>query len=84
MSVGRVSRWIFTALTIVALVVLGSLYRATRDGELRPRRSRSRSCRRVRSAISSTAFAGRTGVVDFIDVGIGMHRFRTFNVADWR
>lgn len=81
MSVGALSRWIFTALTIVALAVLGSLYRATREGDY------------IRvlalSLVSAGAFGNlidrirwSTGVVDFIDVGIGIHRFWTFNVAD--
>ena len=33
LNVGSASRWIFTALTLIALGVLGSLYRATRNGD---------------------------------------------------
>ena len=32
-NLGSASRWIFTALTVVALAVLASLYRATREGD---------------------------------------------------
>ncbi len=80
-NLGGASRWIFTALTIVALAVLGSLYRATREGDY---------VRVLALALVSAGAVGNlidrirwsVGVVDFIDVGIGDHRFWTFNVAD--
>ena len=34
LHLGDFSRWIFMVLTIGALVILGRLYRATRDGDL--------------------------------------------------
>ena len=81
LNLGAASRWIFTALTIVALAVLGALYRATRAGDY---------LRTLALALVSAGAIGNlidrirwdVGVVDFIDVGIGMHRFWTFNVAD--
>lgn len=81
LSVGSASRWIFTVLTLVALFVLWSLYRATREGDL---------LRTLALALVAAGAIGNLidrlrwarGVVDFIDVGIGQHRFWTFNVAD--
>ncbi|MEO7104193.1 MAG: signal peptidase II [Gemmatimonadaceae bacterium] len=80
-NVGPASRWIFTILTLVALGVLGSLYRSTNEGHY---------ARVLALALVSAGAIGNlidrirwsTGVVDFIDVGIGDHRFWTFNVAD--
>jgi signal peptidase II len=80
-NLGSASRWIFTALTIVALTVLASLYRATREGD---------HARVLALALVSAGAVGNLidrirwpiGVVDFIDIGIGDHRFWTFNVAD--
>lgn len=81
LSVGSASRWIFTVLTLVALGVLWSLYRTTREGDY---------LRTLALALVSAGAIGNLidrvrwdrGVVDFIDVGIGQHRFWTFNVAD--
>lgn len=81
LNVGSASRWIFTGLTIVALGVLWSLYRTTREGDY---------VRTLALALVSAGAIGNLidrvrwsrGVVDFIDVGIGQHRFWTFNVAD--
>jgi signal peptidase II len=71
----------FMVLTIGALVILGRLYKATRDGDL------------VRTLAIALVCAGAVGnlidrirsplgVVDFIDVGIGDTRWPTFNIAD--
>ena len=81
LHLGEYSRWIFMVLTIGALVILGRLYRATKDGDLLRTMAISLVCGgaignlidRVRSA---------QGVVDFIDVGIGDARWPTFNIAD--
>ena len=81
LHLGQYSRWIFMVLTIGALVILGRLYRATRDGDL------------VRTLAIALVCAGAVGnlidrvrsplgVVDFIDVGIGDTRWPTFNIAD--
>jgi len=74
-------RGIFMALTAGALVILGRLYKATRQGDFLRTIALGLVCGgavgnlidRVRSA---------TGVVDFIDVGVGDLRWPTFNVAD--
>ncbi len=81
LNLGIYSRWIFMALTAGALVILGRLYRATRQGDLFRTLALGLVCGgavgnlidRVRSA---------TGVVNFIDVGVGDLRWPTFNVAD--
>jgi signal peptidase II len=78
---GPYSRIIFGVLTVAALVVLFRLYRATRGGDWPRLLALGLVCGgavgnlidRIRSA---------TGVVDFIDVGFGDHRWPTFNVAD--
>ncbi len=78
---GDYSRWIFMALTFGALIILWRLYKQTASDEL------------VRvlaiSMVSAGAIgnlidrlASEHGVVDFIDVGVGMHRWPTFNIAD--
>jgi len=78
---GGFSRWIFMALTIGALVILWRLYRQTSPNSLW----------RVFaiSLVSAGALgnlidrlASERGVVDFIDVGFGVHRWPTFNLAD--
>jgi signal peptidase II len=81
LNLGPQSRWIFAVLTIVALFILGRLYRSTPAGH------------RQRVAALALVCAGAVGnlidrlrsffgVVDFIDVGIGDSRWPTFNVAD--
>jgi signal peptidase II len=78
---GSYSRWIFFALAIVALFVLGSMVRATPPGDRFRIGALALVCAgavgnvvdRIRSSL---------GVVDFIDVGIGSLRWPTFNVAD--
>lgn len=79
--VGPYSRWVFLALTIVALVVLARLYRTTAASD------------RVRALALGLVCGGaignlinriwsEPGVVDFIDVGLGYRRWPTFNLAD--
>jgi signal peptidase II len=81
LCLGAYSRWIFFALAIVALFVLGSMVRAAPQGD------------RVRLFALALVCAGAVGnvidrlrsplgVVDFVDVGIGLRRWPTFNVAD--
>lgn len=80
-SLGPYSRWLFLALAVIALVILGRLYRQTPDHD------------RFRIASIGLVCAGAIGnvidrirhpmgVVDFIDIGVGVHRWPTFNVAD--
>jgi signal peptidase II len=81
LNLGIYSRWIFMALTAGALIILGRLYKATRPGDFLRTIALGLVCGgavgnlidRIRSA---------TGVVDFIDVGVGDVRWPTFNVAD--
>ncbi len=81
LDLGEASRWIFLALALVALVVLGLMVRATRAGDKIRLLALALICGgafgnlidRLRSA---------QGVVDFIEVGIGRYRWPTFNAAD--
>jgi signal peptidase II len=81
LHLGPLSRWIFMVLTAGALVILGRLYRQTEDGDLR---------RVLAIALVAAGAVGNVldrirsefGVVDFLDVGIGSHRWPTFNIAD--
>lgn len=81
LHLGPWSRWIFMALTVGALFILGRLYRQTEDGDAR---------RVVAIALVASGAVGNVidrirsefGVVDFLDVGFGTHRWPTFNVAD--
>jgi len=80
-SLGPYSRWLFLVLAIVALFILGRLYRQTPDHD----RFRVASIGLVcAGAIGNVVDRIRhhMGVVDFIDIGVGMHRWPTFNVAD--
>jgi signal peptidase II len=81
LNLGPQSRWIFAGLTLVALAILGRLYRTTRVGH---------TARAVALALVCAGAIGNLfdrvrsffGVVDFIDVGVGAARWPTFNVAD--
>lgn len=81
LNVGIYSRWIFMALTVGALVILGRLYKATRQGDF---------LRTVSLGLVSGGAVGNlidrirsaAGVTDFIDVGVGDLRWPTFNGAD--
>lgn len=75
------SRWIFLALAVLALIVLGSMVRHTPDSD------------HVRIFVLGLLVAGAVGnvldrlrsaqgVVDFIEVGVGSYRWPTFNIAD--
>jgi signal peptidase II len=78
---GEYSRWIFMVLTLVALLILGLLYRSTRPGDFARTLSLALVCG---GAVGNLVDRVRshTGVVDFIDVGFGDSRWPTFNVAD--
>ena len=81
LHLGGFSRWIFTALTVGAVFILTRMYQATAEGD------------RVKLVSLGMILGGACGnlidrlrsaqgVVDFIDIGIGDHRWPTFNVAD--
>lgn len=80
-NIGEHSRIFFLVLSLIALGVLGALYRGTPSSD------------RLRVFAISLVSAGalgniwdrirlEAGVVDFLDFGIGMHRFPIFNLAD--
>ncbi len=79
--VGDVSRWFFMAVAIVAIVLL---WRMSRDTPVTDR-LRQAAVGFVAGGAAGNLIdrilSGR-GVVDFIDVGFGMLRWPTFNVAD--
>jgi signal peptidase II len=81
LSLGPYSRWLFTALTIVALVILAALYRSAARTD-RPRvLALGLVIGGALGNLVNRLWSVR-GVVDWIDVGIGEHRWPSFNVAD--
>ncbi len=81
LHLGPWSRWIFLAVAAVAIVLLYRLARSSPSRDV----LRQLSCGLVAGgAAGNLVDRIRTaqGVVDFIDVGIGAHRWPTFNVAD--
>ena len=81
LNLGPQSRWIFTALTVVALVILGRLYQATRRGDVPRTLALAMVCAGAVGNLLDRLRSG-LGVVDFLDVGVGGARWPTFNVAD--
>ena len=81
LNLGMYSRWIFMVLTITALVILGRLYQATRQGDFVRTLAIALVCGGAVGNLIDRIRSPR-GVVDFIDVGVGDFRWPTFNVAD--
>jgi len=81
LHVGQHSRWIFTGLTIIALLILARLYRSTRHVDRLRTLSLGLVCG---GAIGNLLdrLASANGVIDFIDIGFGDSRWPTFNIAD--
>ncbi len=81
LTFGNWSRWILIAFTLVTLVLIIHLYRQTPDRE---KLQTFALALITGGAIGNLIdrLASGAGVVDFIDVGIGTHRFYIFNVAD--
>ena len=81
MSVLGGSRWIYVGLTAVIVVTLWSMYREAQPSD---RWQAIALGLIVGGAVGNVVDRLRWtgGVVDFIDVGIGVHRFWTFNIAD--
>lgn len=78
---GAYSRYIFLALTIVAVVVLVFWYRGTpADDRLRLVAIASVSGGAIGNLIDRVR--SHRGVVDFLDFGVGNFRWPVFNVAD--
>ena len=81
LCLGAYSRWIFFALAIAALFVLGSMVRAAQPGDRIRLFALALVCAGAVGNVIDRIRSSR-GVVDFVDVGIGMRRWPTFNVAD--
>jgi signal peptidase II len=79
--VGEHSRWVFTGLALVALVVLGAMVRQTRGDQWFRLTALALVCGGAVGNLGDRLRSGR-GVVDFIDVWIGSFHWPTFNVAD--
>jgi signal peptidase II len=81
LHLGPWSRWIFLIIAVVAVVLL---YRLARSSPVRDR-LRQLSCGLVAGGAAGNLvdrIRSSQGVVDFIDVGWGAHRWPTFNAAD--
>ena len=81
LDLGPWSRWIFLLIALVAIVLLYRLSRGSRPGD----RLRHFACGLVAGGAAGNLLdriRSSQGVVDFIDVGIGSHRWPTFNLAD--
>jgi len=80
-NIGEHSRLFFLALSVVALLVLGWMYRATPRRDLLRLTALALVCGgAVGNIVDRLRY--EAGVVDFIDVGLGGYRFWIFNVAD--
>ena len=78
---GAYSRWVFTILALVALVVLGVMVRQTAPGQRVKLVALAAVCGGAVGNLIDR-FRSARGVVDFIDVWIGSFHWPTFNVAD--
>jgi signal peptidase II len=81
LSLGPSSRWWFTLLSLATLVVLAYMYRQSSPGDKIQIASLALICGGAVGNLIDRVRSPR-GVVDFIDIGIGPHRFWTFNIAD--
>jgi signal peptidase II len=81
LSLGASSRWWFTLLSLATLVVLAYMYKQSSSGDRMQLASLALICGGAVGNLIDRIRSPR-GVVDFIDIGIGAHRFWTFNIAD--
>jgi signal peptidase II len=81
MHVGAASRWFFSVVAVVVLLVLGRVYRETRPDDLLRVLALGMVCAGAIGNLTDRLRSSR-GVIDFIDLGIGDWRWYTFNVAD--
>lgn len=81
LHLGSWSRWIFLALAVVILGVLGSMYRQADPRDRARVLALALVCGGATGNVINRLWSPR-GVVDFLDVGIGSSRWPTFNVAD--
>ncbi len=82
LHVGEYSRWVFTALTIAALLILGRLYITAPQGDRSRVAALALVCGGAIGNLIDRLRPGSLGVVDFLDIGFGDARWPTFNVAD--
>ena len=82
LHVGEYSRWVFTALTIGALLILGRLYVTAPAGDRTRVSALALVCGGAIGNLIDRLRPGSRGVVDFLDIGFGDARWPTFNVAD--
>jgi signal peptidase II len=80
-GVGPYSRIVFIALALLALVILGQLYRAAATTDCPRAVALALVCAGALGNLLDRVRSPR-GVVDFIDVGLRDARFYTFNFAD--
>jgi signal peptidase II len=80
-SLGPSSRWWFVLLSFGTLFVLAWMYRQTPREDRFQIASIALICGGAVGNLIDRLRSAR-GVVDFIDIGIGTHRFWTFNLAD--
>ena len=80
-SLGPSSRWWFVLLSIATLFVLAYMYRQTPPDDRTQIAAIALICGGAIGNLLDRLRSSR-GVVDFIDIGIGTHRFWTFNIAD--
>src|ERR1700682_4714376 len=81
LSLGPSSRWWFTILSLATLVVLAYMYKQSSANDRIQLASLALICGGAVGNLFDRIRSPR-GVVDFIDIGIGAHRFWTFNIAD--
>jgi signal peptidase II len=81
LSLGPHSRWWFSVLAIATLLILAYMYRQTSRDDRLQITSIALICGGAVGNLIDRLRSAR-GVVDFIDIGIGSHRFWTFNIAD--
>lgn len=80
-NIGEHSRLFFLGLSLVALTALGWMYSSTPRADLLRLGALALVCGGALGNILDR-LRYDAGVVDFIDVGLGSHRFWIFNVAD--
>ena len=81
LSLGPHSRWWFSVLAVATLLILAYMYRQTSANDRIQIASIALICGGAVGNLIDRLRSAR-GVVDFIDIGIGQHRFWTFNIAD--
>ena len=81
LSLGPGSRWWFSLLAFATLLILAYMYRQTSPGDRLQIASIALICGGAVGNLIDRLRSAR-GVVDFIDIGVGSHRFWTFNIAD--